>query len=57
MTYSFNLIDQPWIPCAHPNGLMEEFSLRETLARAHDLRGVQGDSPLEPPRYTAFCWQ
>jgi CRISPR system Cascade subunit CasA len=26
---------------------MEEFSLRETLARAHELRGIQGDSPLE----------
>jgi len=47
MTYSFNLIDQPWIPCAHPDGRMEELSLRETLARAHDLRGVQGNSPLE----------
>ena len=47
MTYSFNLIDQPWIPCARPDGRMEELSLRETLARAHDLRGIQGDSPLE----------
>lgn len=47
MTYSFNLIDQPWIPCANLNGRMEELSLRETLARAHELRGVQGDSPLE----------
>lgn len=47
MTYSFNLIDQPWIPCADLNGRMEVLSLRETLARAHQLRGVQGDSPLE----------
>jgi len=47
MTYSFNLIDNPWIPCAHPDGRMEELSLRETLARAHELRGIQGDSPLE----------
>lgn len=47
MTYSFNLIDQPWIPCANLDGRMEELSLRETLARAHELRAVQGDSPLE----------
>lgn len=47
MTYSFNLIDQPWIPCINVNGLMEELSLRETLAKAHELRAVQGNSPLE----------
>lgn len=47
MTYSFNLIDQPWIPCARMDGSVEEFSLREVLARAHELHGVQGDSPLE----------
>jgi CRISPR system Cascade subunit CasA len=47
MTYSFNLIDQPWIPCAKLDGRMEELSLREALAQAHTLRGVQGDSPLE----------
>lgn len=47
MTYSFNLIDQPWIPCAALNGSAEELNLRETLARAHELRTVQGNSPLE----------
>ncbi len=47
MSYSFNLIDCKWIPCVHPDGRVEEFSLGETLARAHELRGVQGDSPLE----------
>jgi len=47
MTYSFNLIDRPWIPCARKDGRAEELSLRETLARAHELRAVQGDSPLE----------
>jgi len=47
MTYSFNLIDRPWIPCARKDGRAEELNLRETLARAHELRAVQGDSPLE----------
>lgn len=47
MTYSFNLIDQPWIPCVQMNGHVAELSLHETLAKAHELRGIQGDSPLE----------
>ncbi|KAA0258282.1 MAG: type I-E CRISPR-associated protein Cse1/CasA [Chloroflexi bacterium] len=47
MTYSFNLLDQPWIPCTDLDVRMEELSLRETLARAHELRAVQSDSPLE----------
>lgn len=47
MTYSFNLVDEPWIPCVHPDGRVEELGLRQTLLRAHELRGVQGDSPLE----------
>jgi CRISPR system Cascade subunit CasA len=29
------------------DGSITELSLRETLARAHELRGLQGDSPLE----------
>lgn len=47
MTYSFNLVDQKWIPCVHFDGRMEEFSLREMLIQAHKLRGIQGDSTLE----------
>ncbi len=47
MTYSFNLIEQKWIACVHFDGRVEEFSLHEALARAHELRSIQGDSPLE----------
>lgn len=47
MTYSYNLVDEPWIPCIHPDGRVEELGLRQTLLRAHELRGLQGDSPLE----------
>jgi len=47
MTYSFNLIDQPWIPCVETDGRVMDFNLRDTFAKAHELRGVQGDSPLE----------
>lgn len=47
MTYSFNLIDKPWIPCVQMNGRLIELNLRGTLEQANELRGVQGDSPLE----------
>jgi CRISPR system Cascade subunit CasA len=47
MTYSFNLVDRNWIPCVLPNGTLREFSLRDVLTRAHELRSAQGDTPLE----------
>jgi CRISPR system Cascade subunit CasA len=47
MTYSFNLIDQPWIPCIAPDGQVRELSLRDALKQANILRGITGDSPLE----------
>ncbi len=47
MNYSFNLIDRPWIPCTQMDGRVTELGLHETLAKSHELRSVQGDSPLE----------
>jgi len=47
MTYTFNLVDQKWIPCVHLDGRIEELSLSQVLTQAHTLRGIQGDSPLE----------
>lgn len=47
MTQSFNLIDQPWIPCETFDGRVEEFSLRGALAYAHELRGISAETPLE----------
>ncbi|HVN56604.1 MAG TPA: type I-E CRISPR-associated protein Cse1/CasA [Anaerolineaceae bacterium] len=47
MTCSYNLIDRNWIPCVRMDGRLEDLSLRETLRQAQDLRGLQGDSPLE----------
>lgn len=47
MSYSFNLVDCPWIPCTHLDGRVEALGLREALRNAHQLRGLQGDSPLE----------
>ena len=46
MTYSFNLIDQPWIPCTMPDGSHVELSLRDTLLQAHEIREIFDQSPL-----------
>lgn len=46
MKYSFNLIDQPWIPCVLPDGRTEELSLRDTLLNAHEITAIFDQSPL-----------
>ena len=46
MKYSFNLIDQPWIPCVLPHGRMEDLSLRDTLLNAHKITAIFDQSPL-----------
>jgi CRISPR system Cascade subunit CasA len=47
MTYSFNMIDQAWIPCMGVDGDFRESSLRQTLSEAHQLSGIVGSTPLE----------
>jgi len=42
----FNLIDEPFIPCVAVDGRSCELGLRETLARAHELREISAGSPL-----------
>jgi len=42
----FNLIDEPWIPCIDLLGNPAEYSIRDTLAKAHELREICDDSPL-----------
>ncbi len=46
MEYSFNLIDEPFMPCLLPDGSRMELSLRDVLARAHELREIRDDSPI-----------
>lgn len=43
---TFNLIDEPWIAAVDRDGTLGEHSLRDLLARAHDLRALHDDSPL-----------
>ena len=47
MQPSFNLIDQPWIPCLREDGTIEELSILDCLTRAHTISSINCDSPLE----------
>lgn len=47
MTFSFNLIDRPWLSCLWLDGRAEELSLREVFAQANQLADVRGDTPPE----------
>jgi CRISPR system Cascade subunit CasA len=44
---SFNLVDEPWVPCLPGAGLgVAELSLRDTLVDAHELTEISDASPL-----------
>jgi len=46
MTYSFNLIDQPWIPCVARDGQFVEVGLRDLLVEGHNLQAICCETPL-----------
>jgi CRISPR system Cascade subunit CasA len=46
MTLTFNLIDEPWIPCVGTDGNPVDLGLRAVLVEAHTLRELSGESPL-----------
>jgi CRISPR system Cascade subunit CasA len=53
---SFNLIDQPWIPCLGLDARQPElFSLRGLLTQAHTLREIYADSPLVTAALYRLC--
>ncbi|MEW5956221.1 MAG: type I-E CRISPR-associated protein Cse1/CasA [Chloroflexota bacterium] len=43
--FSFNLVDEAWLPCLNLEGEAKILSLRETLTQAHHLQALTGDSP------------
>lgn len=46
--HSFNLTTEPWIPCRMASSAehkLQNFSLEETLTRAHEVAEIVGDSP------------
>jgi CRISPR system Cascade subunit CasA len=44
--FSFNLVDQPWIPCTDLNGRSRTLSLSELMMRAHELIAIHCQNPL-----------
>lgn len=46
MVKSFNLIDEPWLPCLMADGERREFGIGEVLIQAHDIRELRDESPL-----------
>jgi CRISPR system Cascade subunit CasA len=46
MTYTFNLLDEDWIPCRMCNGEMCELNIVETLCSSHRAREIIHHSPL-----------
>lgn len=46
MNPTFDLLQSPWIPCTRSDGTAVELGLQDTLGRAHQLRELNGESPL-----------
>lgn len=52
---SFNLIDQPWIPCVEAEtGRLIEVGLRDILCESHRIRGVTCETPLHDAAITVL---
>ena len=47
MATSFNLCDEPWLPCIRLDGRAVELGLYDMLMQAHTLRELLGETPLE----------
>ncbi len=45
MRATFNLIDQPWIPCLSPHGNPRLLGLRQVLLEAHKLVAISAETP------------
>ncbi len=44
-SFSFNLVDEPWLPCTRSDGTAVTLNLRDVLTQAHQLQSLAGDSP------------
>lgn len=54
-TFSFNLLDESWIPCLDATGAAREYSLRDTFARAGALQEIYAESPLVTASLYRLC--
>lgn len=46
MMPSFNLVDEPWIPCLYQDGKPNQFGILDALVKAHEIREIFDSSPL-----------
>lgn len=46
MKNKFNLLDEPWLNVRRLDGKAERLGIRDTLARAHELRALEDASPV-----------
>ncbi|MFQ3659691.1 MAG: type I-E CRISPR-associated protein Cse1/CasA [Anaerolineae bacterium] len=46
MTFSYNLVEQPWVPCLTLDRHLVELSLAEVVRNAHQLRMLAAETPL-----------
>lgn len=44
-SFSFNLVDEPWLPCTRLDGTAVTLNLRAVLSQCHQLQSLAGDSP------------
>jgi len=55
-TFTFNLIDEPWIPCVVPGeDAPQLFSLRDALRKAYSLKEIAAESPLVTASLYRLC--
>lgn len=43
---TFNLLDEPWIPCVGSGGERVELGIRDTILRAHEFQEIYDASPV-----------
>ena len=43
---TFNLTTEPWVPCIAMSGKPKEYSLLEMFNKAHELKCIESDNPL-----------
>jgi hypothetical protein len=53
---SFNLVDQPWLPCWTAAGETRLFGLRNALAGSHGIRELRDGSPKPGPDRSSPHW-
>ena len=46
MSFSFDLLREPWVPCIRMDGTPIELGLRDALTSSHGLRELGGETPL-----------